>query len=53
MNRAMRQINYFARSVYTDKLLMALMILILLAVVAIVILNIMGKVSTSNKDMLN
>ena len=52
MNRAMRHINYFARSIYTDKLLIALMILILLAVVAIVILNVMGKVSTSNQDKL-
>ena len=44
LNRAMRHINYFARSVYTDKLLILLIILCVGAVIAIIVLSAMGKV---------
>lgn len=52
MDRALRHINYFARSVYTDKLLMLLIILIVLAIVAIIVLSAMGKVSGPVQDIL-
>ena len=44
MNRALRHINYFARSLYTDKLIMVLIVLIVMAIIAIVVLSAMGKV---------
>lgn len=49
----MRHINYFARSVYTDKLLMVLMVLVVLAVIAIIVLSAMGKVASPPVDVLN
>ena len=49
----MRHINYFARSVYTDKLLMVLMVLVVLAVIAIIVLSAMGKVASPAVDVLN
>jgi len=48
----MKHINYFARSVYTDKLLLALIILIVVAIVAIIILSAMGKIPSGNTDIL-
>jgi t-SNARE complex subunit (syntaxin) len=50
MNRALRHINYFARTVYTDKLLIVLIVLIVLAVVGIIILSAMGKVGNTGSD---
>jgi len=48
----MKHINYFARSVYTDKLLLALIILIVVAIVAIIILSAMGKIPSGSTDIL-
>jgi SNARE protein len=42
MKRAQKYVRYFARQVYTDKCLMAMIILIVLAIVAIVIMSIVG-----------
>ena len=53
MNRALRHINYFARSVYTDKLLIVLIVLIVLAIVAIIIISAIGKTTTATEDALN
>ena len=50
MNRSLRHINYFARSVYTDKLLIVLIILIVLAIVAIIVIS---KTTTATEDALN
>ena len=52
MNRAIRHINYFARSVYTDKMLMALIVLIVIAIIAIVVLSAMGKIPSGSQDTL-
>ena len=52
MDRALRHINYFARSVYTDKMLIMLIILIVVAIVAIIVLSAMGKVSGPGQDIL-
>ena len=52
MDRALRHITYFARSVYTDKFLIFLIILIVLAIVAIIVLSAMGKVSGPAADIL-
>ena len=51
--RAARHISYFARAVYTDKLLMALMVLIILAVIAVIILSAIGKIPKPTTDPLN
>ena len=52
MNRAIRHIDYFARSVYTDKMLMALIVLIVIAIIAIVVLSAMGKIPSGSQDTL-
>lgn len=52
MNRAIRHINYFARSVYTDKMLMAMIVLIVIAIIAIIVLSAMGKIPSGNQDTL-
>lgn len=52
MNRAIRHIDYFARSVYTDKMLMALIVLIFIAIIAIVVLSAMGKIPSGSQDTL-
>jgi t-SNARE complex subunit (syntaxin) len=49
----MRHIQYFARSVYTDKLLIFLVVLVVIAVVAIIILSAMGKVAGPTTDTLS
>jgi hypothetical protein len=40
----MKHIGYFARAVYTDKILMCLIVVLVIAVVAIIILSAMGKI---------
>ena len=46
----MKHISYFARSVYTDKLLMGLLVLIVLAVIAIIVLSSIGQIPTASED---
>lgn len=43
IKRSQALIRYFARQVYTDKLIMGLICLIILAILVIVILSMMGK----------
>lgn len=50
--RATRLIAYFARAVYTDKLLLVLIVLIVIAIVVIVILSAMGKIPGGKTDIL-
>jgi hypothetical protein len=40
----MEHISYFARSVYTDKLLMSLLVLIVIAVITIIVLSAIGQI---------
>lgn len=44
LKRAEKHLKYFARQVYTDKLLICLIIFIVIAIIVIIILNIVGKV---------
>lgn len=42
MKRAQKYVRYFARQVYTDRCLMAMIILVILAIVVIIILSAVG-----------
>ena len=44
MKRAIRHIQFFARSVYTDKILMCLIVVLVIAVIAVIILSAIGKI---------
>ena len=53
MKRAQKHIAYFARAIYTDKILMGLIVLIIIAIVTIVVLTAMGKIPSGlNSDTL-
>ena len=42
MKRAKQHVSYFARQIYADRCMMAMIILIILAIVVLVILSIVG-----------
>ncbi len=50
LKRAEKHLKYFARQVYTDKLLICLIIFIIIAIIVIIILNIVGKVPAIEID---
>lgn len=51
--RSKKHIKYFARQLYTDKLIMCLIVLIFLVILALIILKAMGKsVKPSGKLLL-
>lgn len=42
LNRAKEHIKYFARQIYTDKIMMCLIVLIIIAIIVTVIMSIVG-----------
>ena len=50
MKRAEVHLRYFARQVYTDRLMMCLIVVIILAIITIIILKIIGKTPQDGVD---
>jgi hypothetical protein len=48
----MKHISYFAKSVYTDKIMMGMIVVIVLAIIVIIVLSAMGKTGGSSSDVL-
>lgn len=50
--RAETHLRYFARQIYTDRLMICLIVVIVLAIIAIIILKIIGKTPQASIDQI-